>query len=571
MKRPVAKDESAFDQSTCRNGVYTVGEKGRERQFRDYEDALAFLREMEVAKWRRPNSNGHWGIVRAVRWASDDEIREKAQMEEVDAVKGAELNDAFSAIHEAKTLRDLNDFLTKTMAQQKIQGIIKAENLDRVRDAVMDLAASEADSDQSAALLGAAMLGRLAAVARAREPVVFTRVPELFPQLPDSLEVLADGDEKYYAALSIQTVDAPWVKSYCCREAVALDTAEKARRVLLEVVLKRSGSLADFWQSLLEVDDAALSAIDSNEGRYKRVRRISAAANEVVRGWNGEVGQEAGPRLAEWLGRLYRSPLKGVEAEVLANVLDDALSMLIRVVELRFSNALLAPTYSVLERARRSLGSDTWAAVIRKSNSLEKLRTCLKEAALVLARQRRTDKDMMDALCSAYYSRAQVISAVAAHFASAQELDPDIREWWEKAGVVKDSQRKAEHKVGNTEDQQIGSLLINVENSKPVMDKLKSGVVPFLEISDPPLAETVKKVAATYHEIEIAARQLATMRRLSNMGLSGEIIEYNPVQHDMLGGHQLGVRTVRVERDGIQKDFGGKIKVLVRPRVVPEE
>ena len=37
----------------------------------------------------------------------------------------------------------------------------------------------------------------------------------------------------------------------------------------------------------------------------------------------------------------------------------------------------------------------------------------------------------------------------------------------------------------------------------------------------------------------------------------------------MLGGHKLGVRAVKVERDGIKKDFGGKIKVLVKPRVVP--
>ena len=52
------------------------------------------------------------------------------------------------------------------------------------------------------------------------------------------------------------------------------------------------------------------------------------------------------------------------------------------------------------------------------------------------------------------------------------------------------------------------------------------------------------------------------------MGLKGEILEYNPLQHEMLGGHQLGVRKVKVVRDGIQKDFNGKIKVLVKPRVI---
>lgn len=66
---PVAKDGSAFDKEFCkRGGQYTVGGKGEERQFRDYEVALGYLRQMPVAKWRRPNAEGNWGIVSAVEW-----------------------------------------------------------------------------------------------------------------------------------------------------------------------------------------------------------------------------------------------------------------------------------------------------------------------------------------------------------------------------------------------------------------------------------------------------------------------------------------------------------------------
>jgi len=132
---------------------------------------------------------------------------------------------------------------------------------------------------------------------------------------------------------------------------------------------------------------------------------------------------------------------------------------------------------------------------------------------------------------------------------------------------VERSQRPAEHKFGNNEDQQIGSLLIEVESNKEPMEKLSRAVVPILEISDPVLASTVKSAAAGYAEIAQTARRLARMRKLSKTDLKGERMEYNPLEHEMLGGHQPGVRLVRIVRDGIRKEFGGKVKTLVKPWV----
>jgi len=66
---PVARDGAVFCVNGCMRGsFYTVGEKGAEKQFSDYQAALSYLRAMSVAKWRRPNSAGNWGIVRAVGW-----------------------------------------------------------------------------------------------------------------------------------------------------------------------------------------------------------------------------------------------------------------------------------------------------------------------------------------------------------------------------------------------------------------------------------------------------------------------------------------------------------------------
>lgn len=482
-----------------------------------------------------------------------------------------EINDQLEFIQEANDLRVVNDTLTRAMAEKKIHTLIKDEKLVIIRDAILDLALiGDGDEDENR-LIAAATLGRLSAVVRRhdRKEALFSRLQEIFDAEPPDIEKLADGDEKYYASLSFSAVHAPWVTAYCNNQSALIDTAEKARYELFHIVLRASGNLSNFWQQNVS-SLAYLNGIESNDMRYKRIRRISRTMNDVVKNWEGEVGVDAGLALSNWLAMILRSNKQGVDEDILAEILDDSLGMLLRVIDLRFSNALLAPTYAMLGKAKITFGKSLWSQIMRRSKKLEKVRDCLKEAALVLARQDRTDKDLMDMLCSAYYSRAQVMPAITAHFSIAREIDPETRAWWEKGGVVGESHRAVEHKVGNSEDRQIGSLLINVEESKTVMDKLSRAVVPFLEISDPPLAETVKKVVRNYTEITQATKQLAAMRKLSRMELKGEVVEYDPLQHEMLGGHQLGFRQVKVERDGIKKDFGGKSKVLVKPRVSPK-
>lgn len=65
---PYAADGSCFNPQLKRAGKFTVGDKDDEIQFEEYEEALAYLRRMGTAKWRRPNAAGSWGIVSAMRW-----------------------------------------------------------------------------------------------------------------------------------------------------------------------------------------------------------------------------------------------------------------------------------------------------------------------------------------------------------------------------------------------------------------------------------------------------------------------------------------------------------------------
>ncbi|WP_377811158.1 hypothetical protein ABNQ38_33810 (plasmid) [Azospirillum sp. A29] len=65
---PVARDGSVFHPGLQRGAGYTIGPKGKERQIADFAEALAKLQSMPVPYWRRPNTQGNWGIVSGISW-----------------------------------------------------------------------------------------------------------------------------------------------------------------------------------------------------------------------------------------------------------------------------------------------------------------------------------------------------------------------------------------------------------------------------------------------------------------------------------------------------------------------
>jgi hypothetical protein len=66
---PAASDGTFFSPACAyKRGGFTVGNKGDEIKIDTYEEALEYLKSMSLAKWRRPNKSGNYGIVSAVSW-----------------------------------------------------------------------------------------------------------------------------------------------------------------------------------------------------------------------------------------------------------------------------------------------------------------------------------------------------------------------------------------------------------------------------------------------------------------------------------------------------------------------
>lgn len=65
---PEASDGTVFHPGLRRRNGYTIGEKGSEATIETYDEALAELTRMKEPRWRRPNKEGNWGIVKGVSW-----------------------------------------------------------------------------------------------------------------------------------------------------------------------------------------------------------------------------------------------------------------------------------------------------------------------------------------------------------------------------------------------------------------------------------------------------------------------------------------------------------------------
>lgn len=463
------------------------------------------------------------------------------------------------------TLRELSELMTRAMAERSHQVLIKDEGLVEVVSLVFERVRAPEDE-----LLGAVELGRLAAVARNREAVIFDRADDVFSVEPPSIDSLIDGDAKAYAAHLVTHVGASWVTPYAYRESLAIESADGARSTLLSACLEREQSVAE-WVVALREQVASLGSFPTPDARLRRWRRVLDVMGTIMEHWRGDVGANIGGELADLLPDVLGKALDVVDDDVLFDVIDQMLRMLARVIEIRFSMALYASTYAVLERGKRHLGAGVWGQFLNRSRQMSRIRVALLESALVLSRQNRTDREIISALLACYSSRPQVAAAIKRHFVDARDLDPDVRAWWSSAGEATESRREVEHRVGNNEDSQIGALLIEVESNQDAMEKIGRAVVQFLEISEPVLASTTRAAVSGYQNIAQIARRLARMRKLTRTDLKGERLEYNPLEHEMLGGHKSGVRRVRVVRDGIKKEFSGKVKTLVKPWVEADE
>jgi len=458
----------------------------------------------------------------------------------------------------APDLPRLNKLLTQLMAKKRIQPALADGGLESVVKRIKQLAAAGGALEKMTA---AASLTRLAAVSRGGQEIILDEAAHLLTERPETLSRLASADERTYFASCLSRITGDWVLPYCVEEIVREEGSEKTRSELIKAALGHAESVA-VMISMLSPQFFQLD-LSANK-RLVRARRVLACLNAELSATEYNCGESIGKSVESLAKSIFKSKKDVVQSGLTKDAFDELLELPLAAIRSRFSLALKPETFDALQILRGVVDRKTWREYLNESSTIARTRTCFLESALILARQNRTDDTFMRLLIMVYVDRGFLRGPLEKHFANATDIETVTREWWISLGRSTGEENSVEQKLDISVDHQIGALLIEGDAAEDGMGKLASDIVPLLEISDPVLAPIMKRAHANYTEISRVAKQLAKMRRLELVRERGKTVEYNPSQHEMIGGHQSGVRNVRVIRDGVKKDFGGQIKTILK-------
>ncbi|MGM0855875.1 MAG: hypothetical protein ACQEW0_02200 [Pseudomonadota bacterium] len=471
-------------------------------------------------------------------------------------------------IESAETLQDLDDVLTAALAKRQLQTLIQGDNLNRLIQRAHLLCNTQ---DSEARIRLAALLGRLSAVARSRTEHVFAGFEELMQAPPASLETLKDGDEKAYAATALWYLHpAPdWLVRFAIAEAFALDSAENARKVLLEIIRDQTSDYTAVL-NLLTVGFDNL-AIESSDARLRRLKRILDAWKDASQDHFWPLDSNPGEALSAVVRAALRYVKNAKEESLATEVGDRLLELLLRVVQLRFSYALEADTYAALKMMKAQFGTRLWTYLRTHSQVRPRLLSCMREACLVLARQEQTDMALLEAMKVMYATRTSMTSDIKRHFAGHHGLDSDISGWWISGGTQKASRSGNHKELPADADMIIGQLLLESENARLPLENVRINLLPLIEefVQDPVVSASLRKGTNGFIEMTTLLRQLCRLRRIELSGLQGDVINYSRTRHEMEDGHHAGVTEVRVVRDQVIQTLGSRERVIVKALVTP--
>jgi hypothetical protein len=573
---PVAKDGSWFGPHLARSGGrYSVGEKGEEYQVMGFATALNVLARMPVAKWRRPNKNHNWGIVAAVgKWRRlGDLMKENNQ-----SLAATKLNHPATVEKplEETEIGSIYEFIKDNYAARTLSSAVENEKLNKLVTKIVESVSSASEAEK---LCAASALGYLSfsPSVKNREEVVFSPMESLFTKAPPPLSTLnietsdQNSDRRRRAAVALAHSKAEWLVDYCAESAILEESnSDLPREQLINNVLSQLGNLTDLFDTL-KSKALLFKEIEDIEQRFTRVKRFFESVVKVINEWTGPCGESPGESLADLFSVTHRGVSEKVESGTRYDIADSAQNILNRIIELRFSYAMTAETYAVIFAIKRTMDTARWVSYLKAPKAIELTRINLLEAMLVLARQGREDATFANLIVDVFGHRATAKSAITNQLKHYLDIDPEIRGWWEKVGRVSVSRGKREQRNDVTVDHQVGALLIETEDAKEAMEKMGRAVVPQLKLSNPLLAATTSKASKGYGEIARIARQLGRVCKLNVTNNKGDIVEYNRRLHEMLGGHQPGVRKVRVLRNGVEKEFGGEFKTIIKEWVEPAD
>jgi hypothetical protein len=476
-----------------------------------------------------------------------------------------------AAFEPSRPLKQQLEELTRLIKVRAIHTASKTPEFDRWLIHLRETAGITSEPEPR--MLAVAALTRIAATVNALRSRIAGALSSALTEPLPPLDTLRNPDDRTYVAQACSIAQAPWCVTYLANAAVLEESAEKARAECFRSLLKLSSSLQTILQLLRDhIGDFEPAKESPADSVGRRLRRILVALRRAMATKVVDSGSDPGDVLADLLRaafKKYGAPSEYKIAEALAN---EVAVLVHELIGARFSLAVDAASYKAL-RIVRAWFDYRWPEFVSSSKPMAGVRSDLREAITILAKQGKTDDELADALEVASGSRTEARSLLAQIGEEVVGLEDSVRSWFlgtspatPPTSIDDDSHAAESQRLREARD--LAEVLIYAADLMQLATSMFDQLTGEQEISHIPDAGALRSFAAKARATSDLATSFARHRSLELRGQVGDEVEFSPLEHDLIGGTLAGIRKVRIVQPAVAYRNPGSSPVIVKKAVV---
>lgn len=407
--------------------------------------------------------------------------------------------------------------------------------------------------------------GRAASISKPMENVFFPIVDQRITSGLPPFEPLPDGEDRWYLAKALRRNLSAEVVEIAFSEIVRDDLGEKARRVWVEIGLASADTREDFLARINKNIDIFFGpARHRSDTLVRRIRRINSAISENI----VTSDLPAGPEFSHQLRILYSAHVsdEGPEDRRLRNETAlEIMASLTDIVRLSFAAASDPNSYLIAKDLRN------WWRPASPPKEFEAIARKLvrhgAEALHAFARQGLRNDALRKSLVAV--AGSSLLGRVAQEIVNRDSsLSEDISAWFCTGEEPPKRHSSAAIDALSSErlDADVSRLLVYVTSSEydgATIERIAGDVSDLM----PDEGRLISDISGRVRQITQVVQSLAKRLHISLFLETGEVVQFDPAQHDAINEVSIGAHAL-VVRSGTRKNEPNRPpRILLKPKV----
>ena len=398
--------------------------------------------------------------------------------------------------------------------------------------------------------------------------------------LPGSFDGVQEVEQRTYAAKALRWLQPEEATRFAANTAISEESSEVVRDELVKSLFIQSSSQRTALDEIHRATTAYIYELrkQPNKATEKvianKFRKVFSSLGKALHEITLPTGDSPGKILTSLIEKPFAHFPKSSATVDRYDLTDECLSVIILLVKSHFSLAIDPNSFRGVIKVSQWYTNQSWRAFSAQSDNMLPFSETLQDVLLTLAKLGHSDNQIMSAFVAVTGGREPARKKLASLLDDHSTISAEIKDWLQNAGVVKQTSPKdsvtSKSEELNT-DKLIAELLISAGFLTPRLKSFTEMALPTIEMFDPGAAGQISSVIVANKELLSLLQKLIRQRKMKAKGLVNELLEYLPAEHELIEGHRLGIRQVRLVRPGVEKHDSKSIQLIRKALVCAEE